>query len=81
MASIFREKKTQPTGDSKLPEMNYSIKFTVTVKGLENVELNDGTGFRKSKFISEPIAEGKTDEFNNLGFSAVETKPSIIETK
>lgn len=82
MTSLFSRKTIPSVVDSKIAEMNYSIKFKVTDKGLENVELNDGSGFRKSRFISEPATTQEQDKpnenkINNLGFFAVETKPSI----
>jgi hypothetical protein len=86
MTSLFSRKPTQSIGNSKIAEMNYSIKFKVTDKGFENVELNDGTGFRKPLFVSEPVTTPEQDKpaenennmgFNNMGFFAVDTKPSI----
>jgi hypothetical protein len=81
MTSLFSRKPTQSIGNSKIAEMNYSIKFKVTDKGFENVELNDGTGFRKPLFVSEPVTTPEQDKpaenENNMGFFAVDTEPSI----
>ena len=74
MSSLFGEKKL-PEVESKAALANYSIKFSVKSDGALDLELDDGTGFRKPSFLGKN-SEKKVDEINNLGFFAVPTKPS-----